>query len=43
MYEWQGLSRVAPPNVAARWVIFDEMEERDMCTGAFRKVRRNGM
>jgi hypothetical protein len=43
MYEWQGYSRVAPPNVAMRWVIFNDMEERDVYTGASRKVPQNSM
>jgi len=36
------LSRVAPPTVATHHVVFDEMREYEVYTGASRKVRRSG-
>ena len=41
--ERYGLSVTPPPNVATRWVIFEDMFEREIYTGEIRAVRRNGV
>jgi len=43
MYEAHNRSRDPPPSVATRFVIFDDMTEREVYTGAWRAVRRDGL
>ena len=43
LYENHGRSQIPPPDVATRFVTFDDMTEREVYTGASRAVRRNGI
>ena len=42
-YENHGRSIIPPPDVATRYVTFDDMTEREVYSGASRPVRRNGV